>query len=209
MMKSHVIRAGEHLGRVAYEAGLEIEAVWEHPKNKELRERRGDPNILCEGDVIFLPLAEEGPLHLEVGQDNHFTAVVARTETRVRFSNADGPFANEPFVIEGLDEEIRGETDSEGNLVIDAPVTARTAQVVFEKLGLSFQTLLGDMDPIEEVSGVELRLTMLGFLKDPPAGALEGATLEAIHAFQRDKRLPVTGTMDQATIAALRDAYGC
>lgn len=209
MMKSHVIRTGEHLSRIAHDAGLDPEVVWKHPKNQELRERRGDPHILCEGDVIFLPLDEEAPLPLDVGQDNRFAAVVARTEARVRFGAADEPFANEPFVVEGLDEELRGETDGDGNLVIEAPVTARVAKVVFERLGLSFQVILGEMDPIDEVSGVELRLAMLGFLKEPPQDALEGATLEALTAFQREKRLPATGAMDPATLDALRAAYGC
>ena len=209
MLQSHVIRAGDHLAKIAHDAGLDPDAVWSHPKNADLRALRKDQNILCEGDVVFLPVEDPVTLPLKVGAANRFSVVVPEIETHVRFGNATGPFAGEAYVVEGLDEPIRGTSDGDGKVTITAPVTAHVATVRFEKRGLSFSVLLGEMDPITEVSGVQLRLASLGYLKGTPSGELDDATTGALRAFQDAKGLARTGAMDQATLDALKAAYGC
>ena len=209
MIKTHVVRAGEHLATIAHDAGLDPDDVWNHPKNKELREARKDKNILCEGDVLTLDVEEQKPIPLKVGQANRYSAMVPEIETHLRFADARGPFAGEAYVVEGLDEPIKGTTDGDGKLTINAPVTAKVAKVRFEKRGLSFSALLGEMDPITEPSGVQLRLALLGYFKGPASGELDAATTEALRAFQKAKSLGSTGAMDQPTLEALKAAYGC
>lgn len=209
MIKTHVVRAGQHLAQIAHDAGLDFDEVWNHPKNSELRERRKDKNILCEGDVLVLPVEDSAPLELKIGQENRFCAVVPEVETHLRFADARGPFAGEAYTIEGLDEPITGTTDGDGKLTISAPVGAKIAKVRFEKRGLGFTVLLGEMDPIIEPSGVQLRLTLLGYLKGTPSGEIDDATTRALRAFQQAKGLEQTGAMDEPTLAALKDAYGC
>ena len=65
------------------------------------------------------------------------------------------------------------------------------------------------MDPVTEISGVQLRLAALKFLKGAATGDLDDATVEALRAFQKAKGLACTGEMDQATLDALVQAYGC
>lgn len=209
MIKTHVIRAGEHLAKIAHDAGLDPDEVWSHPKNEELRERRKDRNILCEGDVLVLPVEEAAPVPLKVGEANHFSAIVPEIETHLCFGDARGPFAHEAYAVEGLDEPMTGTTDAEGKLTIAAPVDAKVAKVRFEKRGLGFTVLLGEMDPITEPSGVQLRLALLGYLKGTPSGELDDATVNALRAFQEAKSLAQTGAMDEATLGALKDTYGC
>lgn len=209
MIKTHVVRAGQHLAQIAHDAGLDPDEVWNHPKNNELRERRKDKNILCEGDVLVLPIEEPAPLSLKIGQENRFSAVVPEVETHLRFADARGAFAGEAYVVEGLDEPITGTTDGDGKLTISAPVGAKIAKVRFDARSLSFTVLLGEMDPITEPSGVQLRLALLGYLKGTPSGEIDDATTRALRAFQEAKALDRTGAMDEPTLAALKDAYGC
>jgi hypothetical protein len=209
MIKTHVIRPGDHLAKIAHAEGLDPEEVWSHPRNQELRDRRRDPNILCEGDVLFMEAPEEVSLPLKVGQVNRFSATVPRLVTHLCFKDSKGAFSGEAYVVEGLDEKIEGTTDGNGNLTIDAPVTAKIAKVVFTGRRLRFDVLLGEMDPITEVSGAQLRLALLGILKAPATGELDEETASALRAFQRSKRLPCTGGMDAPTLDALREAYGC
>lgn len=209
MIKMHVVRAGEHLAKIAHDAGLDPDEVWSHPKNTELRARREDRNILCEGDVLALPLEEVPPLPLKVGQANRFSVIVPEVETHLRFGDARGPFAAEPYVVEGLDEPVEGMTDGDGKLTISAPVGAKLAKVRFKKRGLNFSVLLGEMDPITEPSGVQLRLALLGYLKATPSGELDEATLGALRAFQAAKGLGQTGAMDEPTLKAIKNDYGC
>lgn len=209
MIKMHVVRAGEHIAKIAHDAGLDPDEVWNHPKNDELRARREDKNILCEGDILALPLEDAETLTLKIGQANRFAAIVPEVDTHLRFGDARGPFAAEPYVVEGLDEPIDGTTDGDGKLTISAPVSAKIAKVRFKKRGLGFSVLLGEMDPITEPSGVQLRLALLGHLKGPPSGELDDATTDALRAFQSAKGLAPTGAMDEPTLGAIKDAYGC
>lgn len=208
-MKIHVVRAGEHLAQIAHDHGLDPEEVWNHPKNSELRERRKDMNILSEGDVTFLPVEEPVPLPLKEGAWNRFSVIVPELETHLVFTDARGPFSGESYVIEGLGEPIDGTTDGDGKLTITAPVTAKMARVRFKNRGRGFSVLLGEMDPITEPSGVQIRLAQLGYMKGTPSGELDEATAAALRAFQEAKGLARTGAMDAPTLDALKDAYGC
>jgi hypothetical protein len=209
MIRTHVVRAGEYLAKIAHNAGLDPEAIWNHPKNAELRARRPDRNILSEGDVLFLSVEDPAPLSLQIGGANRYAATVPEVETHIRFGNAKEPYANEPYVVEGLDERVEGTTDAEGGLTITAPVTIRVVNVRLPTRGLKFSVRLGDMDPISEVSGVQLRLSSLGYLKAPSSGTLDEATTEALRSFQAKAGIERTGTMDPATLEALKAAYGC
>jgi hypothetical protein len=209
MIKSHVVRAGDHLGKIAHEAGLDPDKIWNHPKNKDLRAKRPDQNILLEGDVVFLPLEDHPELPLSVGADNAFAAVLPEAETHLRFGDAKGPYANESYRVEGLDEPLDGTTDADGKLVVVAPVTARSAKVVFEKRNKRFTVLLGEMDPIDQISGVQARLIALGLLRGAPTNKLDDATVQSVRAFQGAQSLEVTGKLDDVTKKALQSAFGC
>lgn len=209
MIKSYVVRAGDHLAKIAHGVGLDADTVWNHSKNAALRKKRPDRNILCEGDVLFLPVEEDKPIPLKIGALNSFSATVPEIDTHLRFADANGPFANEPYLVEGLDGAVEGTTDGDGKLTITAPVPIRVVKVTFEKRGLTYSVLLGDMDPISEVSGVQARLKALGHHRGAATGELDQETEDAIRKFQQAKGLPVTGAGDPATLDALKAAFGC
>lgn len=209
MLKSYVVRAGDHLTKIAHSAGLDADTVWNHEKNKTLREKRADRSILSEGDVIFLPIEEEAPLPLTIGDANRYSVVIPEIVTHVKFANAEGPFANEPYLVEGLDEPVEGTTDVGGGLDITAPVTVRSVKVTLARRGLTFNVLLGDMDPVTETSGVQLRLVALGYLEAFSPGELDESTAEGLRKFQRAKGIAASGMPDDATRDALKSEYGC
>src|SRR5262245_25757582 len=51
----HRVRVGESVPSIAYERGHHWATIWNHPMNEELRALRRDPNILLEGDELFIP----------------------------------------------------------------------------------------------------------------------------------------------------------
>ena len=55
MAKVHTIARGECLSSVAYAHQHFWQTLWEHPQNAALRERRGNPHVLYEGDSVFIP----------------------------------------------------------------------------------------------------------------------------------------------------------
>jgi peptidoglycan hydrolase-like protein with peptidoglycan-binding domain len=71
--------------------------------------------------------------------------------------------------------------------------------------------MIGDMDPIEEGSGVWKRLEHMGYLSEldvGPDGAAPAALYKAFARFQADHGLNVTGVLDDATKAALARLHG-
>jgi len=53
------------------------------------------------------------------------------------------------------------------------------------------------------IEAIQGRLKLRGLLSAPPTGTYDAATIEAVRAFQRDKKLPMTGLPDQVTLGHL------
>ena len=51
----HVVRQGECIESIAHDHGLFWPTVWNHPKNRELRQRCAAPNVLAPGDTVAVP----------------------------------------------------------------------------------------------------------------------------------------------------------
>src|SRR5437660_1841847 len=133
-MSPYVIRAGDHLPQLAYRMGFDAEAVWQHEKNSELRKRRPDPNILCPGDVLYVPepaTREKKWLSVQVGTVNRFKATIPCVHLAVGFSQAGEPVANASCVVHGLPPPNTFTTDGEGTLALDVPVHVHYLTVEF------------------------------------------------------------------------------
>ena len=68
---------------------------------------------------------------------------------------------------------------------------------------------LGGLDPVTEISGAQGRLKNLGYMIPAIDGQLGPETVEALHQFQQANGLDVTGALDDATQAKLKEAHGC
>lgn len=55
MAEDHTIRQGESVMSIAEGNGFLCETLWNHPKNSQLKAKRGDPNVLMPGDVLHIP----------------------------------------------------------------------------------------------------------------------------------------------------------
>lgn len=208
----YVVRQGDYVQKLAFAHGFDEDKVWNDPKNAALKDQRKDPNLLLPGDVIHFPRAKREGQPIAKGTTNTYKAKVPTTKVHFTFEDAKGPLAGEAYVIEGLGAPVEGTADGTGKVEIEAPVHVREVRITFTKRGLIFPVSIGDMDPIDELSGVRQRLQHLGYLQPAPDGFSEEAAAhrdqEAITAFQRTKGLPPTGLLDDATRSALDEAHG-
>jgi hypothetical protein len=206
----YVVRQGDHLQRLAYRMGFDANKVWNHPKNKDLRTLRGDPNILSPGDLLYVPEPDDAvKFSLAQGTTNDFVADIPTTKITIKFAVGGEPCANEPYQVTTSSSQTSGTTDGSGTVSFDIPVSETEATVVFPSRALSFPIHVGHLDPAATESGVTQRLTHLGYLPIPGAVSPEEAMTRALVLLQTDHGLKITGTLDDDTRAALVSAHGC
>lgn len=206
----YVVRQGDYLDKLAFVHGFDADEVWNDEKNAALKAKRKDPNILHPGDVIHFARALRSEKPLQKGTSNQYAVKVPKKTVHLHFE--DERLVEARYVVEGLGRNREGKTDGSGKLTIRVPVHTREVTVAFPDQNIVCPVRIGDMDPIEERSGVRQRLTHLGyrlpsddFCTEAEAEALDR---QALCAFQRDRGLDVTGAMDEATRRALLQAHG-
>jgi hypothetical protein len=202
-LKPYVVRQGDTLMKLAAERGLVASDVWADPKNEELRKRRPDMDVLAPGDVLYLPDPPKNWLPIAKGTTNRYKATVPKVTVHLVIQDEEGlPLADAPCVIRGLGDPVERRTEADGGLSIEVPVLLREVSVELPDHGLVYPVRVGDLDPIEERSGVAMRLAHLGYL------SREDVDSHAISAFQAAQGLDPTGEMDETTRAALETAHG-
>jgi hypothetical protein len=167
--------------------------------------------MLHPGDILYVPDPEPKWGVLNKGTTNTYTVKVPKTKIQIGFKDDDGPYANEPFAVEGLGAPQSGTADGSGVVTVDVPVYVREIRIAFLSRGIVCPVSVGDLDPIEEPSGVRKRLQHLGYTRgalfaDLFASSdqeLETQDRAAILVFQKAKGLNPTGVIDDATREAL------
>jgi N-acetylmuramoyl-L-alanine amidase len=215
-MPTHVVAQGEHLSHIAADHGFsDFMTLWDHPENRELKNRRRNPHVLMPGDELFIPERELKEETKPTEQRHRFK--IARKPLMLRLVIKD--FDNQPLAdtkvqlqVEGTVRELK--TDGQGLIETPIPPTAEQAVIVFQDPSVPFDmqvpVRIGYLDPVEEVSGQKARLRNLGYYVDAPEGQPDEPRLShAVQEFQCDFGLPVDGLCGTQTQAKLRQVHGC
>jgi hypothetical protein len=211
-MKPYVVKQGDFLSKLAFMQGFDASAVWNDPKNADLCKLRPDPDMLAPGDLLYVPDPNPQVLALTGQSSNDYQADVPSLTITVTLKDGDRQvLVDEPYVIEGLGgDPVEGKSGADGSVIISATVLIREVTIVLPNRNLSQTVLVGDLDPLEEDSGVRMRLAQLGYLAHGWESTDDIDDIRAaIEAFQVASGLPdPTGIMDDATRAALGKAHG-
>jgi hypothetical protein len=100
-------------------------------------------------------------------------------------------------------------TNGAGVVVFDIPENARSARVRVVDREEEFELDLATLDDASTRNGAATRLRNLGFLGETRGRRRGDPVARALRLFQVTYGLAVTGELDPATIAALRQTYGC
>jgi hypothetical protein len=212
-MPSHTVKQGECLTSIARQHGFRADTIWNHEKNKALRDKRKSPNILYAGDVVHLPDKEQKQLKVTPNATHQFKVQGKPPELRLCLLQGGKPVKDAQYTlsIDGVEREPRKQkkTDGKGMVIATVSAAAQAATVTVGKLGTVFQVKLGHLDPITEPTGVKARLRQLGYFPGPVE---DGKADELFHVgvwlFQNNKGLVPTGVVNDATLDELKNAYG-
>jgi hypothetical protein len=221
-VKPYIVQAGDYLAKIAHLLRLDPMEVWNKPENKALREMRS-PNVLNPGDVLWVPDVAPTPLPLKRGASNTYVSEIPDVEVVFTLRLDDGTvLKGEPYEVEGLWGVPPGKSNEHGVVKIHVPVEVTLFHLVLFDGTLRIPILVGDLDPVDTLSGQRARLENLGFhwaltalgddeeheSSNPSGPGEEEAVGRGLAEFQRAQGLPVTGLPDEKTLAALLAAHG-
>jgi hypothetical protein len=210
MTQQITIKQGECLMTIALAKGFDPQTIWDHPDNAELKELRHTYQALLAGDRLVIPDLEEKEVAVSTDTVSHFKLNVGSVKLRLRLTRHNQARADEAFelLIDGAAAPITGTTDGDGWIDQAIPADATRATLKLRDGVESYTLNLGHLDPHDSPAGIQQRLRSLGFYFGRVDGELGDVTAAALRRFQTAKSLGVNGEADDATVSALRDAYG-
>ena len=209
------VRRGDCLSSISAQFGFsDYESIYLHPENAAFREKRPNPNIICSGDVLFIPDPTIREVPCATERKHRF--VLKRPKALLRLCLKDDlqkPYKNTKYHLRIDCNQYDGSTDGAGMVERKIPANATNGEITIfpsgSDDGYTFTLNLGDLDPVDETTGVDARLRNLGF--GPPDSSDEELSdedrQEALRAFQERFGLEVTGKADDATRAKLRQLH--
>lgn len=207
-MPEYVVQQGDYLGSIAKRFGIsDYRAIWNHPENAALRQRRGNPNVLFPGDRVFVPERDARSEDAASDQRHRFSLAAPRLKLRLELRDAYGQALADrdgQLEVEGVTQAVR--TDAQGRLEAPLPAGAQLARLrVGER---SWELHIGELDPVTEASGWRQRLGNLGYPAGSSDDADDPALKRAVEEFQCDQGLAVDGICGPLTQARLVKVHG-
>lgn len=217
MTESYSVNQGDHIPGIAAQFGFtDYLVIWNHPNNAELKNKRENPNVLFPGDTVFIPDRLEGEYQRPTDQRHKFVLKGKPLKLRLVLRDQyEKPIANTACLLM-VDSDIhRLTSDGEGKLELEIPRTAKASRLVIQGTeetpyaGMSIPIKIGHLDPVEEVSGQQARLSSLGYFRRDIDGQPGPDFAAAVEEFQCEHQLTVDGVCGPKTQTKLKTFYGC
>ncbi|MDX2132075.1 MAG: peptidoglycan-binding domain-containing protein [Planctomycetota bacterium] len=198
---------GDSVTSIAEDRGYFWQTVWEHADNTELREKRGDPNIIAAGDVVVIPPKTRKDETRATGARHEFKRKGVPAQLKLRLTRLGSPRADEPFVLVLDGKHITGSTDGDGKIEIDIPPNARQGELRLKNGKEVYPITVGALDPWDTPTGAQQRLNNMGFACGSSGNLTDAKSVAAIRAFQEKYALPITGEADQTTLRTIDEKH--
>ncbi|BDF95820.1 MULTISPECIES: PGRP and LysM peptidoglycan-binding domain-containing protein [Pseudoalteromonas] len=217
MVHQHTVAQGETLLRIARQYGYKTStALYNHPSNAEFKALRPDPNLIFPGDIIKIPQKTEKFMPLKTGSKNTFVVRDEKEYFRLKVAYDDGEdIAGKRVVLNIGSQTIDTVLQSDGLIEVELNNNdALTGSVdLYLKAGdttptKSFAVQIGNLDPIDTLSGVQGRCNMLGFNCGKVDGVMGEKTRIGVKEFQYQHELEVDGIPGPKTKAKLQQVFG-
>lgn len=207
-MPDYVVQLGDCISSIAWQFGFDPPTIWNHPKNSDVRSSRKDPNVLLEGDVVYVPEKRTRAEGRATDASHKFVLKGVPALLKLQLLHNDKPRAHVRYILEIDGIRSEGNTDADGRLQKAISPAAQSGRLMLPETDDEYPLKLGHLDPIDTTTGQQQRLRNLGFHTGEINGETDQATRHSTAAFQQSKKLGATGELDQTTVAALKAAFG-
>ncbi len=197
------VQQGDCISSIASRNGFFWETLWNHGENAELKQKRGDPNVLLEGDRVHIPELRTKEESGATEKKHRFKLKGVPAKMKLRLAVNYEALANKNYrlCIDGKWQE--GTTDGDGYVEAAIPPEAQSGKIMVQQgsAWTMFDFNFGTVDPLDTDEGVRGRLSNMGF----DAGTDLRA---AVRAFQGREGLRETGEIDDNTRTKIRERFG-
>lgn len=207
MPETVIVNLGDSIPSLALEYGFFWKTLWNYGPNAALKTKRQNPNVLLPGDEVAMPDKTLKTVTKGVDNQHKFKRKGEPSIIRMQLIQDEEPRANEPYVL-NIDKgriKRQGSTDANGVLEEGIPGDAHCAELVLKNGKEIYQLAIGNLNPIDEISGVQQRLNNLCMQAGAEDGEMNDQLRDAIKRFQSENLLPVTGEIDTALKAKLQE----
>lgn len=202
--EEYVVGSNENTISIAKDKGFFWRTLWD--KNPELKSLRKNPNVLLAGDIMKIP--ELQPAEFSRGSDarHKFKRKGEPVKIKLKLLVLDEPRANEDYTLVVEGKQIKGKTNAKGELEQYIPGNAKSGTLILDNGNEEYPMRIGELDPVETISGVQQRLNNLGY-GCGTSGEMDETTEKALKEFQAKYQLEVSGEADAATKAKLLELH--
>ena len=206
-MPSLTVGKGDSIPSIARENGFFWETIWNHPNNAALKAKRKDPNVLFEGDEVFVPELDIREESRGTNARHKFKLKGRQVKFKLQLLMMGEPRAGEAYTLIVDGTLYTGTTGGDGKLEHVIPANAKAGKIILRSGKEEYPVRIGHLDPIDEISGVQQRLNNLGYNSGVEDGRMNDALEAALTAFQNKYKLKATGELDAATKTKLEEAH--
>ena len=214
MSGNYKVQQGDHLSSIAKAFGFsDYNTIWNDPNNADLKSLRVNPNVLYPGDSLYIPDKVPTQYPKPTDQVHQFVKNVPQlTLCLVLEDLYEKPIANATCQLQVGGTSSSVTTDGTGRIQQTIPADAHDATLIIQDpqtpfQGISIPIKIGNLDPVDQVSGQVARLNNLGYF---PGDGTDATALEsAVEEFQCDNSLTVDGVCGAQTQATLKQVHGC
>jgi len=211
MAEKHVIAAGDCIRSIAAAHGHTPEKIWMDAANADLRDMREDPSMLLPGDIVQIPDIETKTVQGGTESKHGFCRMGLKCYLRLQLLDDDyEPRSYVEYELELDGKTRKGKTDGDGNLeeLIKPTTQSALLKLPDDDEAVSYEILLGQVDPGNETRGVQQRLANLGLYTGEIDGKLGPKTETAVSFLQKKLEIQQTGELDDTSRNKLQSLHG-
>lgn len=205
--REHRIAEGESTSSIAPGYGFAPDTVWNDADNSELSQQRTHPNLLLPGDDLAIPARKRKELTLATNQIHVFKRHGARTLVALQLFDGDGPRANQKWNFSIGEQTSEGTSDGDGVVEFWIAPSDREVALTIGQDKLRMTLDLDRLHPVSESTGVQQRLTNLGFWWALPERSPDECLTAAVRSFQVRVGLDPSGEINDETRNKLADLH--
>jgi hypothetical protein len=232
----HKVEQGEFLAKIAQKYGFtDYKAIWNHPKNAQLKKKRVSPNVLNPGDMLFIPDKTERQESRGTTKVHNFVASARKVELQIVLTDVSkNPVDGATGTLKVEKSILTANSGGDGLIKYEIPISSEKGDLTVEseKLiagGRRIPLVIGHLNDLEtepfdsapekaseQRAAWRDRLNNMGFFagyedtdEEQFRWALEEFQCEHMKKDNSSPKAKPSGVCDAETRDAMRAAYGC